>query len=54
MGSIVDESQKQPGVEFNFGLDPESNAIFLNSLMHNKILVMPWDVALKQPIEKVF
>ncbi|XP_011505012.1 PREDICTED: probable uridine nucleosidase 2 [Ceratosolen solmsi marchali] len=55
MGSIIDESMQSkinPNIEFNFGLDPDSNAIFFNSTVNRKILILPWDVVLKEAIAK--
>ena len=56
MGSAVNEDEnngESTETEFNFSLDPESNAIFLNSKTKNKTLVTPWDVVQKYKIPKV-
>lgn len=56
MGATVNETGNEANgaqVEFNFGLDPESNAIFLNSSTKLKTLIAPWDVVLKNNISKV-
>ncbi|KAL5239766.1 hypothetical protein ACI65C_007176 [Semiaphis heraclei] len=42
-GSVHGNGNRSPGVEFNFGADPESNSILFNSTKENVSLLLPWD-----------
>lgn len=55
MGSRVDEFRNAPNalLEYNFSLDPESNAIFLKSTTNIKSLVTPYDVVHSNTIDMV-
>ncbi|XP_025203355.1 probable uridine nucleosidase 1 [Melanaphis sacchari] len=44
-GSVNGYGNRSPGVEFNFGSDPESNFIFFNSTQ-GKISLLPWETNL--------
>lgn len=52
-GQVVYETGEEKKAEFNFGMDPESDAVIFNSLIKNKVLIIPWDVVLKNEISKV-
>jgi len=45
-GSVSGYGNSRPGVEFNFGLDAESNFIFFNSTQGVDILLLPWEANL--------
>ncbi|CAI6359337.1 unnamed protein product [Macrosiphum euphorbiae] len=45
-GSVSGYGNSRPGVEFNFGLDAESNFIFFNSTQEVDILLLPWEANL--------
>lgn len=58
MGGIINDDNQlnstiDSEVEFNFGLDPEANAIILNSNTNMPSLILPYDVVLKNGITKV-
>jgi len=45
-GSVAGYGNSRPGVEFNFGLDAESNFIFFNSTRGVEILLLSWETNL--------
>ncbi|XP_044007490.1 probable uridine nucleosidase 2 isoform X2 [Aphidius gifuensis] len=45
-GSVGGIGNVRPGVEFNFGMDPASNFIFLNSTRGKINLLLPWETVL--------
>ncbi|XP_057318972.1 uncharacterized protein LOC130663643 [Microplitis mediator] len=51
-GSIAGRGNKSPGVEYNFGTDPDSDFIVLNVTRNKPSLLYPWETVLKSPIPK--
>lgn len=52
-GSMTGYGNRGPGIEFNFGADPESNFIFLNSTQGVAISLLPWETNLVLEIPAV-
>ncbi|XP_047362816.1 probable uridine nucleosidase 2 isoform X1 [Vespa velutina] len=49
-GSVAGIGNFKPNVEYNFGNDPESNFISLNSTTKTPVILIPWDVCLSYKI----
>ncbi|KAL5239763.1 hypothetical protein ACI65C_007173 [Semiaphis heraclei] len=49
-GSVSGIGNRSPGVEFNFGADPESNFILYNSTRREVSLLLPWETILSTNI----
>lgn len=52
-GSVNGIGNRIPGVEFNFGADPESNFILFNSTRSEVTLLLPWETILSTNIPSV-
>jgi len=52
-GSVEGVGNRSPGVEFNFGADPESNFILYNSTRREVSLLLPWETILSTDISSV-
>lgn len=52
-GSVAGIGNFAPNVEYNFGKDPESNFISLNSTTKTPVILIPWDVCLSYKISLV-
>lgn len=52
-GSVSSVGNKSPGVEYNFGSDPDSNFIVLNIVKNIPHLLFPWETCLGSNISKV-
>ncbi|XP_008547463.1 uncharacterized protein LOC103571186 isoform X2 [Microplitis demolitor] len=51
-GSVSSVGNKSPGVEYNFGSDPDSNFIVLNIVKNIPHLLFPWETCLGSNISK--
>jgi len=51
--SVSGIGNRSPGVEFNFGADPESNFILFNSTKEKVSLLLPWETILSTNIQSV-
>uniref|UniRef100_A0A0C9PV76 SPAC17G8.02 protein n=2 Tax=Fopius arisanus TaxID=64838 RepID=A0A0C9PV76_9HYME len=53
-GSVAGMGNKSPGVEYNFGQDPESNFVTFNSMtFYNKsLLLFPWEACRSTKISR--
>lgn len=52
-GSVAGGGNIAPGVEYNFGHDPESNFLLLNSTGEKPALLYPWETTLSAEISLV-
>lgn len=52
-GSVAGIGNFKPNVEYNFGKDPESNFISLNSTIKIPVILIPWDICFPYNISLV-
>lgn len=52
-GSVSGVGNKSPGVEFNFGADPESNHVVISTSKSAPHLLLPWETIFGSNITKV-
>lgn len=52
--SVAGMGNVRPNVEFNFGADPHSNFILLNSTTSPRLTLFPWEAGFNAKLSRVF